>query len=84
LPANPWGFHEMHGNVWEWVEDLYDEYPMEGGTEEPSRTAMDGARVLRGGGWGLRASYCRSAYRGINAPGIPNFNFGFRVARTPD
>jgi len=84
LPANPWGFHEMHGNVWEWVEDLYDEYPMEGGTEEPSRTAMDGSRVLRGGGWGINASNCRAAYRIIADPVRTSGFFGFRVARTPD
>jgi formylglycine-generating enzyme required for sulfatase activity len=85
LPANAWGFHEMHGNIWEWVEDAYaDEYPKGGGTEEAARTAEGGARVLRGGGWYDDASNCRSAGRFFNAPGSSSIIFGFRVARTSD
>jgi len=90
FPANPWGFHDMHGNVWEWVEDEYGEYPKEGGTEV-ARTADGGTRVLRGGGWsgggrswsGL-ASGCRAADRYEGAPGATRVFNGFRVARTPD
>ncbi len=84
FPANPWGFHDMHGNVWEWVEDAYGEYPKGGGTEEAASTAEGGARVLRGGGWFLYAAYCRSASRYYDAPGYSNVGIGFRVARTPD
>jgi serine/threonine protein kinase/formylglycine-generating enzyme required for sulfatase activity len=84
LPANPWGFHEMHGNIWEWVEDAYAPYPTEGGTEEPARTAEGGARVLRGGDWGYFASNCRAAGRFNYASGIAYGRIGFRVATTPD
>ena len=84
FPANPWGFHDMHGNVWEWVEDAYDEYPKGGGTEEAASTAEGGARVLRGGGWDGLASNCRAADRDDDAPGYASLFIGFRVARTPD
>ena len=83
---NAWGLYDMHGNVWEWVEDAYAPYPAEGGTEEPARTAEGGSRVLRGGGWFFDASNCRSANRLPTGgpPGLKTRYFGFRVARTPD
>jgi formylglycine-generating enzyme required for sulfatase activity len=81
---NAWGLYDMHGSVWELVEDAYAPYPAEGGTEEPARTAEGGARVMRGGGWFSGASGCHSASRGDYAPGFTLFTIGFRVARTPD
>jgi formylglycine-generating enzyme required for sulfatase activity len=84
FPANPWGFHDMHGNIWEWVEDAYAEYPKGGGTEEAARAAEGGARVVRGGGWLYDASDCRAADRLSGAPGYTSDSVGFRVARTPD
>jgi formylglycine-generating enzyme required for sulfatase activity len=75
----------MHGNVWEWVEDGYAEYPKGGGSEEAARFAEGGVRVLRGGGWDFNASSCRAANRHCFVPGSAgNGVFGFRVARTPD
>ncbi|MFM7260001.1 MAG: SUMF1/EgtB/PvdO family nonheme iron enzyme, partial [bacterium] len=82
LPANPWGFHEMHGNTWEWVEDGYAEYPKSGGTEEVVRTTVAGARVVRGGGWLNDESNCRSTSRLFNVPGTSNTFIGFRVAHS--
>jgi serine/threonine protein kinase/formylglycine-generating enzyme required for sulfatase activity len=82
LPANPWGFHEMHGNTWEWVEDGYAEYPKDGGTEEVVRTTNAGARVVRGGGWLNDESNCRSASRLFNVPGTSNTFIGLRVAHS--
>jgi len=84
LPANRWGFHEMHGSAWEWVEDTYAPYPTEGGTEEPARAADGRKRVIRGGNWFLDGSDCRAANRGWCPPGDTQLEVGFRVARTAD
>jgi formylglycine-generating enzyme required for sulfatase activity len=74
----------MHGNVWEWCEDGYGDYPPDGATEAAAAVGSSGARVLCGGGWGLNASNCRSAVRYGSAPGRPFNPIGFRVARTPN
>jgi sulfatase modifying factor 1 len=79
LPANAWGLHEMHGNVWEWCEDSYADYPGSG-TDEPTRAA--GARVLRGGCWYDLARRCRAARRGSFSPDFRDYGVGFRLART--
>ena len=79
LPANAWGLHEMHGNVWEWCQDGYEAYPGTG-TEEPSRAA--GARVLRGGSWFFNAYLCRAADRDRSEPGYRLGDLGLRLART--
>ena len=66
---NAWGLYDMIGNVWEWCQDKYETYPAGSVTlAQPAgpagRGLDDGAgRVLRGGGWGNGARYCRSAYR---------------------
>ncbi|MGA1225245.1 MAG: formylglycine-generating enzyme family protein, partial [Phycisphaerales bacterium] len=83
LPANPWGFHEMHGNVWEWVEDGYAAYPEEAGGQEAVESGASTARVLRGGSWGNNSTYVRSSYRSFSTPGSSFPNVGFRVARAP-
>jgi formylglycine-generating enzyme required for sulfatase activity len=79
LPANAFGLHEMHGNVQEWVEDVYGPYPGTG-TEEPVRG--DGAHVLRGGAWGSVGSGCRAAYRFRQPPSYQSERAGLRVARS--
>jgi formylglycine-generating enzyme required for sulfatase activity len=85
FPANRWGFHDMHGNVYEWVEDLYAESPKDGGTEEAVATGDQHApeRVLRGGSWSNGSDVVRSSYRGHNAPANSYDVVGFRVARAP-
>ncbi len=83
LPANPWGFHEMHGNVFEWCQDAASE--LAGATEEPARpTRAKSNRALRGGSWDLSASVCRSGDRYSRAVRRTDFNVGLRVARTAD
>jgi serine/threonine protein kinase len=84
FPSNRWGFHDMHGNVWEWVEDVYAEYPKDGGTEEAVATGEQHAdRVLRGGSWYYYSDPVRSSDRDYGAPGVTVGSAGFRVARAP-
>jgi formylglycine-generating enzyme required for sulfatase activity len=82
LPANPWGLHEMHGNVWEWVEDTYGPYPVVATDSRPQVDGDQSKRVLRGGGWDSDPRNLRSADRNRNLPGGRDFIIGFRVART--
>jgi formylglycine-generating enzyme required for sulfatase activity len=76
---NPWGFYDMHGNVWEWCRDCYAE-KLPGGTDPFVETGL--GRVIRGGSWGDGAGICRSAYRGYG-PGDRYNDLGFRVAIVP-
>lgn len=83
--ANAFGLHDMHGNVWEWCEDVWHETyagaPVDGSAWSTGGDAAQ--RVLRGGSWYGRADYCRSAARiGLAADGR-NGRGGFRVAMTP-
>ena len=78
--ANAWGLYDMHGNVWEWVNDWY-EGQLKGGTD-PKGPQSGSFRVIRGGGWFNGASYLRSGFRGNVGPG-ERINFvGFRLVRT--
>ena len=77
--ANPWGFFDMHGNVFEWPADWYlAAYPT-GNVTDPTGPASGSYRVIRGGSWYNPGTYLRSAKRNVIAPGIRYNNLGFRV-----
>ena len=83
--ANTFGLYDVHGNVWEWVEDCWnDSYrgaPSDGSAWERGDCRR---RVLRGGSWSSRPWNLRFAYRSRYDPGVRFYKFGFRVARTLD
>ena len=83
--ANAWGFHDMHGNVWEWCLDKYDSgFYGESATVDPCNEGAAGAfRVCRGGGLGSVAGDCRSSSRNWLSPDVRSGNRGFRIALVP-
>jgi formylglycine-generating enzyme required for sulfatase activity len=76
--ANSWGLFDMHGNVWQWCSDVYDDYP-DGAATDPTGPASGKRRVCRGGSWNTGASECRSAARNDLDPKARYFDCGFRV-----
>jgi formylglycine-generating enzyme required for sulfatase activity len=82
-PANAWGLCDMHGNVWEWVQDvMHDSY--EGAPGDGSAWEDGGdqnRRVLRGGSWLYHPRYLRSAVRNGFASRLSNDKVGFRIVR---
>ena len=81
--ANPYGLHDMLGNVWEWVEDRYAEYPG-GSVHDPVGPETGLYRVRRGGAWNGAAVQCRAPFRMGYLPEERKRNLGFRILRTDD
>ncbi len=80
--ANAWGLYDMHGNVWEWVEDCYVPSYVEAPTDGSAQFILGcGPRVLRGGSWDYEPQDLRSAIRYKLPPYYRVDEIGFRVAR---
>ena len=83
---NAWGLHDMHGNVWEWCQDWYGDYPTIIETDltetDPLGPESGTHRVLRGGDFSSDARSCRSSTRGKNRPNSYGRNGGFRLVAT--
>jgi formylglycine-generating enzyme required for sulfatase activity len=85
---NAWGLYDMHGNVFEWCNDWYEDM-LKGGTDPAgcslgaARVGLRGCRNGRGGCYGSDWSSCRAAYRYASLPGERKCVLGFRPALVP-
>lgn len=78
--SNAWGLYDMHGNVSEWCQDRYGDYPS-GSATDPTGPSSGSLRVYRGCCWIEFARFCRSAFRGRLKPGRRDNSLGFRLLR---
>jgi formylglycine-generating enzyme required for sulfatase activity len=85
--ANGFGLHDMHGNVWEWVQDCWHQSYDEAPTDGSAWVGTDGEcerHVMRGGTWHGSVNYMRSAYRFRYPREIRTGGLGFRLAHSAD
>ena len=87
FPANAWGLHDMHGNVYEWCEDhwhdSYEGAPTDGSAWLNPKVEENEWRLLRGGSWYINPGRCRSASRDFDHPVDLHNTVGFRVRCLP-
>ena len=77
---NPWGLHDMHGNVWEWVQDWHGTY-LDASQTDPTGPEKGTIRVLRGSGYSSLARAVRSSFRYGYTPARRFHCIGFRLLR---
>jgi len=77
---NPWGLHDMHGNLWQWCNDFYQvDYYQQSPEKDPSGPKSGETKVVRGGAWKFSADSCRSGYRYNENPGYADVCFGYDI-----
>jgi formylglycine-generating enzyme required for sulfatase activity len=80
---NAFGLYNVHGNVYQWVEDCYADSYAGAPVDGSAKTTGDcNERVLRGGSWSDLPRYLRAANRIRNDPDVRDNGIGFRLART--
>src|SRR5262249_33007547 len=80
LKENAWGLYDVHGNAWEWCQDVYDvDYYKTSPPKDPPGPGTGSGRVQRGGSWFDGPLGCRSASRTAHDPGTSDFHAGLRV-----
>lgn len=82
LSPNGFGLYDMHGNVWEWVSDSYDEHYYENSsTNNPVNNSKSNLKVCRGGSVQAFSEMCRTAFRNYEPANFSASDIGFRVAK---
>ncbi|HEV3255715.1 MAG TPA: SUMF1/EgtB/PvdO family nonheme iron enzyme [Gemmataceae bacterium] len=83
LKPNDLGLFDIHGNVWQWTQDGFDDKLVDKENDRGGLVAGASDRVCRGSCWGFEAGFCRAADRLRGAPGDRRYALGFRLARVP-
>jgi len=77
---NAWGLYDIHGNVMEWCQDWYGDYPA-GAATDPAGPPASMSKVIRGGSWFSSAKNCRAAFRGKWASNSRSHYIGLRLLK---